>query len=363
MSRRSTQIVKATLSALHYSRMDRLFNRLHAPDGIIFMMHQVGDNPGEPFSPNRILRIAPDFLESVICHVRDRGFEIVSMDAAADQIESGSSPSKPFACFTFDDGYRDNLVEAFPVLKRHNVPFTIYAASAFADGIGDYWWFTLEEVVRRADSLTLELDAGTCVFKTASLEQKHECFHRIYWVLRGVDEVVARDLVNRLARDYGYDPSSESTRIALNWDELRAIAADPLATIGAHTVNHFALAKLSEEAVHREISQNVSRLEAELDQPCRHLSYPYGDEGSAGDREFRIARELGMRTAVTTRKGLIACVSQQSLFALPRLSLNGDYQDVRYLSPLVSGLPFKLLTAARAVKRPIAYRAKPDLQA
>jgi hypothetical protein len=47
------------------------------------------------------------------------------------------------------------------------------------------------------------------------------------------------------------------------------------------------------------------RIERELGRPCRHLSYPYGDESSAGAREFELARELGARTGVTTRKGLI----------------------------------------------------------
>ena len=357
MSRRSTQILKATLSALHYSGADKLFHRLHAPSGIIFMMHQVAPPSPEPFSPNRILRISPDFLERVICQVKERGFDILSMDEAADRLAEHRGRADrvpPFACFTFDDGYRDNLEEAYPVLKRHNVPFTIYVASAFADGIGDYWWLTLEEVIRRADSLTLDLKEGTFVFKTATLEQKIECFHRVYWVLRGIDERVARSLVGRLAHEYRYDPTAESAAIALDWDELRLLSRDPLVTIGAHTENHYALAKLDEATIRQEILQNVRRIEAELGCPCRHLSFPYGDESSAGPREFAIARELGLKTAVTTRKGLIE-TGGHSLHALPRLSLNGDYQHVRYLGPLLTGLPFKLLTAARAARRPVAH--------
>jgi peptidoglycan/xylan/chitin deacetylase (PgdA/CDA1 family) len=74
--------------------------------------------------------------------------------------------------------------------------------------------------------------------------------------------------------------------------------------------------------------------------PCRHLSYPYGDERSAGEREFQLARELGFRTGVTTRKGLIQRRHASALTGLPRVSLNGDYQHARYVKVFLNGVPF-----------------------
>lgn len=101
------------------------------------------------------------------------------------------------------------------------------------------------------------------------------------------------------------------------------------------------------------MSESVKRLELELGRPCRHFSYPFGDAGAAGRRDFGIARELGLKTAVTTRKGLLRAGHRDDLLALPRLSLNGDYQDLRYLSVLMSGLPFAFYeTANRLLRRP-----------
>jgi peptidoglycan/xylan/chitin deacetylase (PgdA/CDA1 family) len=90
------------------------------------------------------------------------------------------------------------------------------------------------------------------------------------------------------------------------------------------------------------MAESIARVAKELGKPVRHFSYPYGDEGSAGDREFQIACELGLDTAVTTRKGLLRAAHSNSMSALPRLSLNGDYQDARYIKVLLSGLPFAL---------------------
>ncbi len=91
-----------------------------------------------------------------------------------------------------------------------------------------------------------------------------------------------------------------------------------------------------------EIAESVRRIEQELGRPCLHFSYPYGDETSAGEREFQIAQELGLTTAVTTRKGLIQPQHEQTMTALPRVSLNGDYQDLRYVEVMLTGAPFVL---------------------
>ena len=112
--------------------------------------------------------------------------------------------------------------------------------------------------------------------------------------------------------------------------------------------------KLDFADAHREIADSVARVATELGKPCRHFSYPYGDEGSAGSREFDIARGLGIETAVTTRKGLIRKSHAAAMTALPRLSLNGDFQDVRYVKVLLSGLPFALRDGAKRMIAPLS---------
>jgi peptidoglycan/xylan/chitin deacetylase (PgdA/CDA1 family) len=76
---------------------------------------------------------------------------------------------------------------------------------------------------------------------------------------------------------------------------------------------------------------------AALGKAPEHLAYPYGDAKSAGAREFRIAKELGFRTAVTTRPGVLFPEHADHLTALPRVSLNGTFQDTRYIPVLMSG--------------------------
>jgi peptidoglycan/xylan/chitin deacetylase (PgdA/CDA1 family) len=90
-------------------------------------------------------------------------------------------------------------------------------------------------------------------------------------------------------------------------------------------------------------------IEGALGKRPRHFCYPVGDRTSAGPREFRIAAELGFKTAVTTRPGVLFAEHAAHLTALPRISLNGQYQQSRYAKVLMSGAATALWNGFRKV--------------
>src|SRR5690606_36154910 len=104
--------------------------------------------------------------------------------------------------------------------------------------------------------------------------------------------------------------------------EIAEMARSPLASVGAHTVNHVMLKKSACPAAVEEIARSREVIEAALGRPCEHFAYPVGDPTSAGSREFAIVRELGFKTAVTTRPGMVFPEHRDYLTALPRVSLN-----------------------------------------
>ena len=94
--------------------------------------------------PTPGLEVTPEFLDQVIAMLKTRGFDLVNLDEAQARIASGGPP---FAAFTLDDGYRDNLVHAQPVFRRHDCPYTVYVAPAIADGTCELWWRGLEAAI------------------------------------------------------------------------------------------------------------------------------------------------------------------------------------------------------------------------
>ncbi len=345
------------MSALHFTGMDRLLSRLTGGVGVIFGLHRVRPRAEHRGGANRQLEIAPDFLDETIRLVRAKGFEVLSLDDAHGRICEGDF-DRPFTCFTFDGGYRDIRDFGAPVFRRHGLPFAIYATTDFADGVGDLWWIKLEMVIAAADAIELRMEGVETRIVTGTPARKDEAFDQIYRWLRTLPESDARGIVTELSRRYGVDTTTLCRDVMMGWDDLRELGADPLVTIGAQTRRHFALAKLTRAEARLEMEESILRLERELGRRVRHFSFPYGDEASAGPREFELVRELGLATAVTAREGLIRAHHALDTSGLPRIPLNGDFQSPRYVKVMLSGAPFALWNAAQGRKGATAARVR-----
>ena len=341
MGRRGSGILKASLSALHFSGVDSLLRPLTRGTGAVFMLHHVLPATRLPFAPNRHLEVTPEFLDRVIRLVIARGFDIVSLDQARGRLREGEL-DHPFVCFTFDDGYRDTLHHAYPIFKRHGLPFAVYVASDFADGRGDLWWLALEQLLRGVDAIELKIAGDMKRFSCRWPSEKMRAYRAIYGWLQQLPEIDARGIVADLCRARELDVSGLCRELVMDWDELRDLARDPLVTIGAHSRRHLPLSQLSFADSRFEIEQSIARIEREIGRPCRHFSFPCRDDGGAGAREFGLASEAGIATAVTAQSGLLRPDHGLTLAALPRLALNGELQKPRYVKVMLSGAPFAL---------------------
>jgi peptidoglycan/xylan/chitin deacetylase (PgdA/CDA1 family) len=259
--------------------------------------------------------------------------------------------SRRFVALTFDDGYRDNRNHALPILKRHGIPFTLYQPSAFAEGTGELWWVALERAIARSDQVEVVRDGETRIHACADLAAKYETFETIYWWLRSLpDEDEIRRVVRTLAVRAGVDMPAICRDLCMDWDELRDFSRERLVSFGGHTANHVMLAKLpSAEAVEKEMRDGVEAIENELGVSPRHFAYPVGDHTSAAAREFEVAAKVGFKTALTTRPGVLFPDHADHLTALPRISVNGGFQRLRYFDVLLSGAPTALMNGFRRV--------------
>jgi peptidoglycan/xylan/chitin deacetylase (PgdA/CDA1 family) len=331
-------IIRSGLEALYFTGAHKALRRVLGGVGAILTMHHVRPPRRDEFQPNRLLEVAPAFLEEVIVRLRRSGLDFVSLDDMHDRLIRPRQGGRRYVCVTLDDGYRDNLVHAYPILKRHRVPFAIYVPTSFPDRLGDLWWLTLEAVIARQTRIGLLMGGKDRYFTCTTPGEKREVFAALYWWLRSLaSEEELRRVVHDLAARYGVNAEAHCDDLCLTWAELRELAADRLVTIGAHTVNHVMLKKCSETVVRSEMQMSVGVIEAALGSRPQHFSYPVGDPTSAGPREFAIAQELGFKTAVTTRPGVLFPEHRDHLMALPRISLNGEFQRMRYVKVLTSG--------------------------
>jgi peptidoglycan/xylan/chitin deacetylase (PgdA/CDA1 family) len=345
---RST-IIRTGLETLYFSGAHLLMRPFFAGVGAILMLHHVRPARADEFQPNQLLEVTPEFLEQTVSWLREQAIDIVSLDEMRRRLEQGDCRRR-FVCITLDDGYRDNKVWAYPIFKRYAAPFTIFVPTSFPDRAGKLWWLALELAIARNDAIVVRIGDEDETFPCPTARQKSEVYNHVYWRLRALpheDDIHAR--IDELTARYAIDMPVLREELCMDWDEVRALAADPLATIGAHTVNHVMLAKASDEVAHAELERGRETVEAQLGREVAHLAYPYGGRDIVGTREFRLAAECGYRTAVTTRPGVLFSEHREQMMALPRISLNGQFQSRRHLKVLMSGAATALANGFRRV--------------
>ncbi len=189
---------------------------------------------------------------------------------------------------SFDDGFRDNLVHALPVLEKHDVKATIYLTTGFINGTAyplDRWLYPGLKDVSRFKKVRVPLKKGSYQQRLRKLER----------------------LIGRRSGEVQKD-------LYLSWDEVQQLHSHPLITLGAHTHTHPNLEFCPPWVVWEELTKPLKILQTRLGFKPDTLAYPYG--GNSVTARW-LAKVAGYRTAVTTRSE--APVGNP--FRLPRIDI------------------------------------------
>jgi len=230
------------------------------------------------------------------------------------------------------------MAHAYPVLARHGVPFTLYVATAFPDGVGEAWWLALQELIARNDRLALVMEGRECRFEMPETGQKLQLYDVLARWLRRLPPADASAAVHDLCKRYAVDLASLSREAFMDWNDLASLAADPLATLGSATVNYPVLNNLDDAAALREMSMGRAVAEAALHRGVRHFAYPFGGRTSFGDRHVTMAKQAGFASAVTALSGVMQADGATNPHALPRIAWDGRIRSLAVLRAMLSGI-------------------------
>lgn len=334
--------IRAGLEAIALSRAPMLFPAA-AGRGVIFTLHHVLPKKGPPrFDPNAILSVTPEFLETAILTAQERGMTPVHLHDLPTLLTDPSDKRK-FVVFTLDDGYRNNAEFAAPVFRKHGVPYTIFITAGFVERSRSIWWETAAALTRKASSFRFDFGHGPELVNAATTAQKFAAFDRLASFVGTVDEDEAVRRLDDAAASHQIDPMAIVDNLIMNEPELRQLAKDPLVHLGAHTLTHVNLKRVSAERLRKEIKGSTDAVEKYVATRPLSFSYPYGWSSAAGEREAQATAEAGFLVAVTTQPGVLGPSSIAQPTLLARVSLNGLYQKKRYVEALLSGLPFRFM--------------------
>jgi len=261
----------------------------------ILLYHKVNDDR-DPF----LHALPVDEFRSQMEYIA-RNFHVVSLDdVAAGRI--GGDGKKFSVAVTFDDGYRDNFTNAFPILKELGIPATIYLATGYI-GTGKLPWY---DQVCLAFKLTvrpaLKMEPGAPAGSFETEQNRLTLLDKALDWLRHMDDDTRGQQIPRLFRALGVPDSLTLPNYMLNWDEVRQMKTNNI-TFGAHTVNHPVLSQLSLKRLQEEIAGSKKTIEQKLNAEVRHFAYPFGRPQHFNDAVKRVVEQSGMSTAVTTVYG------------------------------------------------------------
>jgi peptidoglycan/xylan/chitin deacetylase (PgdA/CDA1 family) len=251
---------------------------------------------------------------------------IVPLEPALDALASGRPLPPRAVAITFDDGYRDNLALAVPVLERLEIPSTIFLVPQFLSGHVHAWWERLAWALRSARAREVTIDGERSSLSGArELKAALEKIERNLKVLDHRARLQAvEDLVDELEPTRPYN----AERLFMNWDDARQLARAGVA-IGSHTMEHVILARETEHDQRAELAESRNALESQLDVPVKLLAYPNGTRLDYDGTTIDLARSAGYSQALTTWGDL--ALPDSGKYEIPRRMVDPRQSAVRLL--------------------------------
>lgn len=261
----------------------------------VFMYHHINTNKGD------MVTVVPDIFEAQMRFLAEAGYQTLSADELIKSISGNMEAVKKAVAITFDDGYLDNYQYAFPILKRYNIRAIIFIV---VDWVG-----------KSSELGPPEVDWGS--------------------------ELRIKNLPNhnsgkRLIKE------GQLNDVIMNWDMVKEMQESGLIEFYSHTMSHRRCAELSPEELSKELRDSKNIIEEKLHKTCSCLCWP---KGSYNEDAIRIAREIGYKALVTTKRGVVK--KDSDISCIERIVVKGNLlwfkNRVRiYTTPVLSDIYLKL---------------------
>jgi peptidoglycan/xylan/chitin deacetylase (PgdA/CDA1 family) len=300
------------------------------PRAVILAYHRVAEPARDP----NLLCVSPARFREHLAIIKRRWDPVRLADVS--RLVRETQPARPSVVVTFDDGYRDNLQVAAPELAAAGIPATVFLATGYIGQEREFWWEELEgilfETPLRASVVRAEvggkirewaLAANSApeweggdwnVTLGANPTARQAAYLELARILKNSSDLGRIQILTQLG---GEQHVVRSERTCMSEQEVRDLAGSGLVDVGAHTVTHPCLARLSPAEQRSEMEASRCVLEDLLGRPVRSFAYPYGGREDIGAETPRIAKEAGFDLACTNFRGFVSRVSDP--FRLPRL--------------------------------------------
>lgn len=287
---RSVIFLYAILGVFSYYR-----KRIKSP--LVLFWHDVADNAsisveGESFSPSVFMR--------QISYLK-KHYEIISMDEFYKRYTTNSFTNKEVV-LTFDDGYKNNLLTVAPILKKYNLPFTVFVSANNVEQQKRFYVSIPRLVIVGGELEQIDIPMLSYNKACKTKSEREQCAHEIEYKIKYIpheDAVKVSDFLISLIGSDKFDllckkyPHGE----LLTWNDVITLSKDYGCTIGSHCMDHCICNDTQdEELVKQQIIESKQLIVKRIGLECKYFAYPNGDHTDYSDSIVNLYYKMGFST-------------------------------------------------------------------
>jgi len=298
-------LIKQLLFKTNLYKFSSLQNRFY-----IIPYHMIVDEPNG-FYPETS---TADF-EKQIAHLV-KNYKVISLDEIVERVKTKKS-LRLCVVITFDDGFRDNYEIAYPILRKYNIPATIFLTTEYIENGTAPWFIKLRYIFMKTQRTHLQLfhNGTTISSHMHTRDEKSAASDKAMAYLKDCHDQDRLILLDRLYEELGLNGFERLNDLMLTWNQIKEMAENDI-SFGAHTVNHPILSRIPLDKAKYEIVESKKRIEENIGEAVTSIAYPFGKKAHYSSDLFPVLEKVGFKCAVTTET--TTNTYDTNLFALSR---------------------------------------------
>jgi peptidoglycan/xylan/chitin deacetylase (PgdA/CDA1 family) len=263
------------------------------------------------FFPETAVHVFEKQIEHIAKH-----YKIITLDNIIERVRNKDS-LRGCVAITFDDGFKDNYFNAFPILKKYNIPATIFLLTGSIKKNTAPWFIKVRYIFSKTKktAYNIVLNGTELILPLHTTQQKFVASTKMINYLQKLASKEQILFIDKLFEDLRVTDFCEIDNLMLNWDEIKQMSKYGI-SFGAHTENHGALSELPLHIVEEEISNSKLAIEKEIEAPVTSFAYPFGKKKFYNKKHFQILEKYKFKCAVTSEPGVNS--HNSNLFRLSR---------------------------------------------
>jgi peptidoglycan/xylan/chitin deacetylase (PgdA/CDA1 family) len=279
-----------------------------------------------------------DVFEQQMDYIRTN-MNPVSLSEIAECLSLGKPIPPKAVAITFDDGYEDNYTNAYPVLKKYEIPATIFLTAGYIGTSKVFWWDKLNELINKTRKNNIELSVFFESFKDVNRINSA----RSITLNTEAERKNAKKLIADMFKTYKNEEINKATNILqsqlnvldetiktpqlLNWAQVKEMNVNGV-EFGAHTMSHPILSQLSVEESENEVILSKRTIENEIGIDVKGFAIPYGLAAHFNNGTLKTIEQTGFRYCCSAESGFVTCAS--NAYSLKRISMSNSFSSSVY---------------------------------